>query len=40
MSASDNSYITSSESYKLNGVLICSLSSEANIFLPDRVEIC
>lgn len=40
MSASHNSYIISSESYKLNGVLISSLSSEGNIFLHDRVEIC
>lgn len=40
MSASDNSYRISSESCKLNGLLISSLSSEANIFLLDRVEIC
>lgn len=40
MSTSDNSYLISSESYKLNDVLISSLSSEGNIFLLDRVEIC
>jgi len=40
MSASENSHRISSESYKLNGVLISSLSSEVNIFLLDRVQIC
>lgn len=40
MSASYNSYIIAGDSHKLNGVLISSLSREANIFLLGRVEIC